>query len=52
MDYRGGAGVSAKGFGWDRWLSGQRHRVDWIACATGLAQQVLDRHIEATPVSR
>jgi hypothetical protein len=38
-------------FDWDHCLSGHRRRAGWVACTVGLAHQLLDANIEATPVS-
>jgi hypothetical protein len=38
-------------FNWDRCLSGHRGRATWVACTMGLAHQLLDANIEATPIS-
>ena len=38
-------------FDWDRCLSGSRRESDWVACAIGLANQLLGVDIEGTPVT-
>lgn len=38
-------------FDWERCLSRDRHRADAIACALGLAHQLLDARIDDTPVA-
>ena len=37
-------------FDWDRCLSGPRRESDWVACAIGLASQLLGVDIEGAPV--
>ena len=39
-------------FDWDRCLSGNRKYADWIACAIGLAHQLLGAEISGTPVTK
>lgn len=39
-------------FDWDRCLSSSRREADWVACAIGLAHQLLGVSIEGTPVAR
>jgi len=39
-------------FDWDRCLSGSRRQLDWIACALGLAHQLLGADVEGTPIAR
>lgn len=39
-------------FDWDLCLSGSRRRADWVACAIGLAHQLLGAEIDRTPVAR
>jgi hypothetical protein len=41
-----------KDFDWDRCLSGSRQQADWVACAVGLAHQLLGVDVEDTPVAR
>jgi Uncharacterised nucleotidyltransferase len=38
-------------FDWDRCLEGSRHRAGWVACTLGLAHQLLDAHVENTPIA-
>ena len=38
-------------FDWDRCLSGSRKKADWVACAIGLAHQLLGVGVEGTPVA-
>ena len=38
-------------FDWDRCLSGSRKKADWVACAIGLAHQLLGVEVEGTPVA-
>jgi hypothetical protein len=38
-------------FDWDRCLSGSRRDADWVACAIGLAHQLLGVEVEGTPVA-
>lgn len=40
------------GFNWDLCLGGSRRQADWVACAMGLAHQLLDVEIEGSPVAR
>jgi hypothetical protein len=40
-----------KNFDWDRCLSGSRRQADWVACAIGLAHQLLGARIEGTPIA-
>lgn len=37
-------------FDWDYFLSGNRSRSDWVACAIGLAHQLLGASVDGTPV--
>lgn len=37
-------------FDWDYFLSGDRQRSDWVACAMGLAHQLLGATVDDTPV--
>jgi len=39
------------GFDWDRLLGSDRRRADWIACAIGLAHQLLEVPVDHTPVA-
>jgi len=39
-------------FDWDRCLSGGRRQADWVACAIGLAHQLLNLEVDGTPVAR
>jgi Uncharacterised nucleotidyltransferase len=39
-------------FDWDRCLSGSRREADWVACAIGLAHQLLGARVEGIPVAR
>jgi hypothetical protein len=39
-------------FDWERCLTGSTRVADWIACACGLAHQLLGVDVEGTPVSR
>ncbi len=39
-------------FDWDYFLSGNRRRSDWAACAIGLAHQLLGAEVAGTPVER
>jgi hypothetical protein len=38
-------------FDWDRCLSGDRRRSDWVACSIGLAHQLLGARVADTPVA-
>jgi len=38
-------------FDWDRCLSGSHREADWVACAIGLAAQLLGVDVEQTPVA-
>ena len=38
-------------FDWDLCLTGSRRQADWVACAIGLAQQLLGADVEGTPVA-
>jgi hypothetical protein len=40
------------GFDWERCLSRDRQQSDWVACAIGLAHQLLGVAIDGTPVER
>jgi hypothetical protein len=42
----------AADFDWDRCLSGSRKEADWVACAIGLAHQLVGVEVEETPVAR
>jgi hypothetical protein len=37
-------------FDWDYFLSGDRRRSDWVACAAGLAHQLLGVRVDDTPL--
>ncbi len=39
-------------FDWDRCLGRSRQQADWIACALGLAHQLLGADVEGTPIER
>ncbi|HKP39341.1 MAG TPA: nucleotidyltransferase family protein [Pyrinomonadaceae bacterium] len=39
-------------FDWDRCLGGKRKHADWIACAIGLAHQLLGADVSGTPVEK
>lgn len=39
------------GFDWDQCLSGSHREADWVACAIGLAAQLLGVDVEQTPVA-
>ena len=39
-------------FDWDRCLGRSRQQADWVACALGLAHQLLRADVEGTPVAR
>ena len=39
-------------FDWDRCLGSNKRIADWIACAIGLAHQLLDARVDDTPVKR
>jgi hypothetical protein len=39
-------------FDWAYFLSGDPRRSDWVACAIGLAHQLLGAHVEGTPVEQ
>lgn len=39
-------------FDWDHCLSGSRQQADWVACAVGLAHQLLGVVVEDTPIAR
>lgn len=39
-------------FDWDYCLSGDRRRSDWVACAIGLAHQLLGADVEGLPVAQ
>ncbi|MFL6216323.1 MAG: nucleotidyltransferase family protein [Blastocatellia bacterium] len=41
----------APGFDWARCLSGSRRAADWVACAIGLAHQLVGAEVEGTPVA-
>lgn len=38
-------------FDWDRCLAGSKRRSDWVACALGLAHQLLGARLDGTPVA-
>ena len=38
-------------FDWSRCLSGSRRAADWVACAIGLAHQLVGAEVEGTPVA-
>jgi len=38
-------------FDWDRLVSGERRRAEAVACALGLAQELLGARVEGTPVA-
>ena len=38
-------------FDWDRCLGGSRRHAGWVACTLGVAHQLLDAHVENTPVA-
>jgi len=38
-------------FDWDYFLSGAPNRTDWVACAIGLAHQLLGARVDDTPVA-
>jgi hypothetical protein len=38
-------------FDWERCLAGNRRRADWVACAFGLAHQLLGARVEDTPAA-
>jgi len=38
-------------FDWDYFLSGDKRRSDWVACAIGLARQLLGVRVDDTPVA-
>jgi Uncharacterised nucleotidyltransferase len=42
----------AKDFDWDQCLGHSRQQADWVACAIGLAHQLLGANIEGTPIAR
>jgi hypothetical protein len=39
-------------FDWDYFLSGDKRRSDWVACAIGLAHRLLGARIDETPLAR
>jgi hypothetical protein len=41
----------ARDFDWDLCLGGSRRQADWVACAIGLAHQLLGAKVEGTPVA-
>lgn len=41
-----------KDFDWDRCLSGSRRQADWVACAIGLAHQLIGAEVGGTPIAR
>jgi hypothetical protein len=43
--------VRPENFDWEYFLSGDRRRSDWVACAIGLAHQLLGAEIDGTPVA-
>jgi hypothetical protein len=42
----------ANDFDWDRCLSGPHKEADWVACAIGVAHQLMGANVEGTPVAR
>lgn len=42
----------ASDFDWDRCLGRNRRRADWVACAIGLAHELLGADVARTPVAR
>jgi hypothetical protein len=40
------------GFDWDQCLRHSRQQADWVACAVGLAHQLLGVEVEGTPIAR
>jgi putative nucleotidyltransferase-like protein len=42
---------SGNDFDWDRCLSGSRRQSDWIACAIGLAHQLMGLDVEGMPIA-
>lgn len=40
-----------KDFDWDYFLSGDRRRTDWVACAIGITHQILGAQVDDTPVA-
>ena len=42
----------ASDFDWDRCLGRNRRRADWVACAIGLAHELLGAEVTDTPVAR
>ena len=39
-------------FDWERCLGSSRQQADWVACATGLAHELLGAKIEGAPIAR
>jgi len=39
-------------FDWDKCLGPSRQHADWVACAVGLAHQLLGAEVEGTPIAR
>jgi hypothetical protein len=48
-----GAAVESRpaSFNWDRCLGPERRQADWVACAIGLAHQLLEARVDDTPAS-
>lgn len=44
--------TQADDFDWDRCLGHSRQHADWVACAIGLAHQLLGAEVEGTPIAR
>jgi hypothetical protein len=42
----------AEDFDWERCLGRARRQADWVACALGLAHQLLGAKVEGTPIAR
>lgn len=42
----------ANDFDWDRCLSGSKKEADWVACAIGVAHQLMGADVEGTPVAQ
>ncbi|MFY9607515.1 MAG: nucleotidyltransferase family protein [Blastocatellia bacterium] len=42
----------AQDFDWDRCLGHSRQQADWVACAIGLAHELLGTEVEGTPIAR
>lgn len=47
-----GAAVESRpaGFNWERCLGKDKRRADWVACAIGLAHQLLDARVDDIPI--